>query len=903
MRTRLITVLTLSTALLLVAATPGSAGSLKRTLTGLQKSTPTKVSPAAKKPDELKAYPAVVKDLVKIDGLFTFYRDTTDNSVLMSVTPEQFDKIFLCGETVSKSEGVFSDNGRMYRTYPFYLTRVGKNVQFMEKNLRLRADSNSTLHRAVRSGISDHLLATAAIKSKPQDSSGAILIDPADFFVTDATNLSHFAGKIAKTGFTFDKKNSFVEHVQGFPFNSEIDVRLHYSSSQPLSANTMQNPYSAFQTMRYSFTALPESDYQPRIGDERMGHFMTVYQDYSSPAQESPYVRYVQRWHLKKKDPNAAISEPVQPIVYWVENTVPEEYRQWVAEGIEFWNPAFERIGFKNAVVAKLMPDTADWDPADIRYSTVRWIVPGSGPAVGPSRANPLTGEIFDADIRIPADFIRHMFNTAGQYIRPLTFDGREMESDNPLDAIEDWRHESGTHNGPVCTFARESFENAALGYSVIASLPSDFVGKDSLQKEYVRQYIIQLVAHEIGHTLGFRHNFKASTIYSFDQINDREFTARFGNLGTVMDYPSVHVAGADMTDQGDFYSTVPGAWDNWVVEYAYSDFGDLSSAEELPRLQKIASRAGDPLLAYGTDEDGFGYSIKSPDPLCNLFDLGNDPLAFCEHQIGLTKKLWGDAIARFAVEGERYPKMYNVFNRGWTAYNQAALISTKYVGGLHRNRSRVGDEGATLPFAPVSADQQRRAMAFMRDHLFAADAFSFPPDLLNMLQYEQMPDFAWSMYSVSQTDFPIHQRVLTVQQTALSRLYSPTLIGRLLNNTQRLKPGDDVYSMFDMFTDVRRAIWGEITGPTAVNSYRRQLQMAHLGHIMNIYLSPTVMYPMDARTLAANDLDILERAASSAVQSSRLDEMTRAHFKEVLRQITSTKEARREYTRMNLGQ
>ncbi|MCB2229186.1 zinc-dependent metalloprotease [bacterium] len=903
MRTRLIIALTLALAVMLALPTPSSAAKLKRTLTGLQKSSPGQATSTPKDPKAPKPYATVIKDKVKIEGLFTFYRDTADNSVLMSVTPEQLDKIYLCGETVSKSSGVFSDNGRMYSTFPFYLTRNGENVLFMEKNLRLRADSSSTLRRAVESGIADALLAAAPIKSQPEDSTGAIIIDPAEFFITDATNLSYFGGKLAKTGFAFDKKNSYVENIDGFPFNSEIDVRLHYQGSQPLNATTMQNPYSVFQTIRYSFTALPESDYRPRFGDERMGNFMTVYQDYSSPATETPYVRYVERWHLKKKDPAAELSEPVVPIVYWVENTVPEEYRQWVAEGIEFWNPAFEKIGFKNAVVAKQMPDTASWDPADIRYSTVRWIVPGSGPAVGPSRANPFTGEIFDADVRIPADFIRHMFNTAGQYVRPLAFDGTEPESSDPTDLLEQWKHSDGTHNGPVCNYAQESFENASLGFAMIESLPSDFNGRDSLQKEYIRQYIIQLVAHEVGHTLGFRHNFKASTIFGFDQINDPDFTAKFGNLGTVMDYPSVHVAGADMGAQGDFYSTVPGPWDEWVVEYAYADFGDLNPEEELPKLEAIASRAGDPMLAYGTDEDGFGYSTKSPDPMCNLFDLGNDPLAFNEHQIGLTRNLWREAIAKFATDGARYPKLYNVFRRGWTAYRQAAVISTKYIGGLHRYRSRVGDPEANPPFVPVSADQQRRAMAFLRDYIFAADAFDFPADLLNRLQYEQLPDFEWSMYSVPQTDFPIHQSVLSVQQLALSRLYSPAVIGRLLNNTERMQPGDDVYTMFDMFNDTRRAIWGEVVAPNSVNSFRRQLQMAHLGHVIDIYLSPSVLYPTDARTLAANDLDILEKAARGAIQSSRIDEMTRAHFKEVLRQITSTKEARRDYSGLSIKQ
>ncbi|MBD3404229.1 DUF5117 domain-containing protein, partial [candidate division GN15 bacterium] len=557
MRTRLIIALTLVCALCLSLPASSSAEPLKRTLTGLQKDSGSKQKAApSKKGKEPKPYQALVKDMVEVDGLFTFYRDTTDNSVLMAIKPDQFDKVFLCGETVARSAGVFSDNGRMYRTYPFYLTRVGENIQFMEKNLRLRADSISTLSRAVDAGISDHLLAATEVKSKPHDSTGAILIDPADFFITDATNLSYFAGKIAKTGFSFDKKNSYIEQVLSFPYNSEIDVKLHYRGSKPLSAKTMQNPYSAYQTHRYSFTELPESDYVPRFGDERMGHFLTVYQDYSSPATETPYVRYVERWNLKKKDPSAELSEPVEPIVYWVQNTVPEEYREYVAAGIEFWNPAFEEIGFKNAVVAKQMPDTASWDPADIRYSTVQWIVPGSGPAVGPSRANPFTGEIFDADIRIPADFIRFMFNTADEYVGPLSFDGYEVAEDDPFEALREWQHDDGSHNGPVCNYVRESMDNAAHGFAFVASLPNDFAGKEKLQKEYIRQYIIQLVAHEVGHTLGFRHNFKASTIYSFDQINDPEFTAMHGNVGTVMEYPSVNIAGADMENQGDFYST-----------------------------------------------------------------------------------------------------------------------------------------------------------------------------------------------------------------------------------------------------------------------------------------------------------------------------------------------------------
>jgi hypothetical protein len=875
---------------------PGNANAkrLKRGFTGFVTAEKAAEAKSSAKKDDRKPYEDLIEDRVVVEGLFTFYVDTTDKCVLMAIKPDQFDKVYLCGETVSRSAAFFSDAGRMWRTYPFFFRQIGENLQFMEKNIRLRADSASTLRRAVEDGISDHLLGATPIMSKPHDETGAVLIDASELLVVDAVNWSYFAGSQAKTGHKFDKKNSYVDLVKGFPQNVEIDVTLHYATSKPSRRTALQNPYSLYHTHHYSFSELPDSDYQPRLADERLGHFMTVYQDYSSPASETPYVRYVRRWDLKKKYPDSAMSEPVNPIVFWVENTVPEEYREWVAEGIEFWNHSFEKIGFRNAIVAKQMPDTAVWDPADVRYSTVRWIVPGSGPAVGPSRANPYTGELFDADIRIPADFIRHMHNNAERWVSPLSFDGMEIQQDDHTEVVKPY-HGNDPYGQYACTYAEESQEIAGWGYALISSLPDDFAGKDSLSKQYIHQYLVQLVAHEVGHTIGLRHNFKASAIYSLGRINDPEFTGQHGNVGTIMEYPSVWVAGPD-GQQGDFYSVVPGPHDDWVVEYAYSDFAELSFEEELPRLQVIAGKAGDPRLLYGTDEDGFGYSIKSPDPYCNLFDIGDDPLAFCEHQIGLTKELWFNALKEFEKPGARYQKLYNSFLRGWIAYSQSARIASKFIGGLERNRSRIGDANARLPFMPVPAAEQRRAMELLKTRIFAEDAFDFPSQLLNKLEHETFPGFNIPAFSMTQVDYPIHQRVLYIQQIALSRLYSPYVVGRLLNNIERVSEGDETYTMYDMFTDVRRAIWKEIVQPRNVNSYRRQLQLAHLNWIMNIYLSGAPLYPTDARTLAANDLEVLEGAARRAADAAGLNDMSRAHYREVLRQIRSTREARRSY-------
>jgi hypothetical protein len=842
-------------------------------------------------PGDEKPFAELIKGKIVTSGLFTFYRDTADNSVLMAIEPSQFGPVYLCGATISKSDGAFSDYSSMSETFPFYFKRVGKSIMMMEKNLRLRADTASAISKSVEGAQSDGLYASTKIKSGP-DTSGVVLIDASTFFVRDAENVSYFVGQMGQTGVSFDPSNSYFGTIKAFPENAELDVVLHYKTQKPQSATTLQNNYSFFWTYHFSLSTLPSTDYVPRIADDRVGYFITQYQDYTGISKETPYVRYINRWNLKKKNPEARLSEPVQPIKYWVENTWPKEFRDAVAEGIEYWNKSFEKIGFRNAIVAEQMPDTATWDPADVRYSTVRWIVvPGSGYAVGPSRANPFTGQIYDADIRVASDFIRYMFNNAENYIKPVSFDGS-----TPFDPDSLLKLRPRSSGPNFCDYGKTSAIEGAFGLNYVLSAAGELSDKDSITREYIHSYIVNLVAHEVGHTLGFRHNFKSSMIYSLDQINDRNFTTEHSNLGTCMDYAAPNIAGKGKP-QGEFYNSVPGPYDDWLIEYGYSELGGKTADEDLPKLQAIATRSADPKLMYGTDEDAMGGDAGSVDPTCNYFDLGNDPIGFAEHKIKLTRELWTNGIKQFEQPGKRYTKLLNVFNYGWRAFAEAASWAPKYVGGIYTTRNHIGDPNATDPLRPAPASEQRRAMAFLRDYVLAADAFDVPAALLNKLGPERFPNFDWSNLYSGSIDFPFHQMVLSMQNNALGKLYHPSTLGRLTNNLARVKSGDDKYTMYDMFGDTRKAIWGELNGPSNINSFRRQLQLIHVQRLINIYLSAPAAYPPDARSLAANDLDAIEEAAVRALRSSAIDGMTQAHVKEVLRQIASAKKAQRSYS------
>ncbi|MFQ5608233.1 MAG: DUF5117 domain-containing protein, partial [Candidatus Zixiibacteriota bacterium] len=450
-----------------------------------------------KKDDKRKDFKKVVKDFTKVEGLFDLYINDEKSKMYVAIKPDQLEAVYLCGITRNAGDGSYYDSGSMGGEFPFFFRRVGERVQMLMKNVLVRADKESAISRAVERGLSNSLFASGKIvKAKPGPDK-EILIDAANFFVQDVANTGFFLGSRAKTGFSFDKSNSYFGTCKSFPENTEIDVNLYFKTSRPNGATYLMSPYSMIHTYHFSLSTLPETGYRPRIADDRVGHFLTLYQDYSELDTETPYVRYVSRWHLEKEEPYAELSSPKDPIVFWLENTIPEEYRRSVGEGVLYWNKSFEKIGFKDAIVVKQMPDDAEWDPADVRYNTVRWMVmPGAGYAVGPSRTNPYTGQIYDADIRVSSDFIRYMFSYVETSVKPIAFgaDGNPPE--------QEWESFFNTlapeQKQRFCNYGSEAAQEAGFGFSVL-SARNTFEGKDEVTKKFVHQYIVDLVAHEVG--------------------------------------------------------------------------------------------------------------------------------------------------------------------------------------------------------------------------------------------------------------------------------------------------------------------------------------------------------------------------------------------------------------------
>jgi len=580
----------------------------------------------------------------------------------------------------------------------------------------------------------------------------------------------------------------------------------------------------------------------------------------------------INRWRLDKADPKADKSPPKQPLIFYIEKTVPFQYRRYVREGILEWNKAFEKIGFVDAIEVRTQPDDADWDPEDVRYNTFRWITASAAFAIGPSRVNPLTGEIFDADILFDADMIRIWQQEWEQFHDPKP----------KSDAMQGWDNRARCG---CCDLMTERTRDLARGGAILTLREATPDGR--LPEELIGQAIKETVMHEVGHTLGLRHNFKGSTWRKAEELHDAAKTRVEGLSGSVMDYNPVNIAPKG-TKQGEFYSTTLGPYDYWAIEYGYKPITAISSEAELPELRKIAARGAEKGLAYATDEDVRGID---PDPLANRWDLGDDPLAYARTEAAIIEELWQGKIFERAVRpGMGYQRLRQLFSILLGHYGMCLDFAARYVGGKEFHRDHKGDPNGRTPFVVVPAAKQREALAFLKEKAFSDKAFQFSPELLNSLAPERW--MHWGMRDPIRLDFPIHDHVLRVQSRALYRLFSPLTLSRILDNERKCPPGEDCLTLPEVFREVTAAVWSELNekpGKAATNrqpfisSYHRALQREYLKLLVSMSLKPSPGTPEDARTQAWSTLRRLDRQIDHVLKQhdALLDDYSRAHLEE----------------------
>ncbi len=839
---------------------------------GAAASAPARPDPSAPKP-----FAEVIKGATQQAGFIPVWRK--DEKVWLEIPAELLDKPFLMSASITQSIGERGLYGsQMGPSWLASFRKVNNQVQLTALNTEYIA-SGTAMQAAVAQGFSDSLLGATAVASAPHPERKSLLVDAA-FLLSDLPAYSTRLEAAFRLPYSLDRSNSSIEKTRVTDDLTTLNLRMHFATARlpapplvappvpaPAPPSTLPDARSFFVGYVYSFTKLAEQPMPARQADPRVGHFTDTVTDLSNDLQVNPKRFMVNRWRLEKADPAAALSEPKQPIVFWLDKNIPPVYRKSVTEGVLEWNKAFERIGFKNAVVVKQQPDDADWDTLDSRHASIRWFVGADvGFARGPSHSDPRTGEIIDADIAMSDVFGR---GARRFIVENVGSPGQPFPAPFATPIALPWSKAAAQ----ACNYADAAAVEMNFALDLLDARGA--IAPDSPEAEaFAQSRIRDTIMHEVGHTLGLTHNFRASTVYTRAQLQDKDFTEKNGTSGSVMDYNAYNIAAAGER-QASFNNTTIGPYDYWAIEYAYKP---IAPSDEKRELERIASRSTEPLLAFANDPDAGGVpGNDGMDPLINRFDLGDEPLAYYRKRLQLSRELWQRVQERKPQPGDDPTRQRRVLLSGFSPLNDAAVQVAKYVGGMYTSRDAPG-ASARPAFRPVEPARQREALQFMVGGLFSADSFRFEPQFLSGLA----PDYReWTRPAV----VSIPAMVLQLQVAGLDRLLSPGTASRLLDLPLYVPTAErrGLISLNEVYGTLQSAVWSELKSGTEIDRLRRNLQREHLRRLHALLVRVQSPLPADAQSLVRLNAVALRDDLRRALATRKWSVESRAHLQESL--------------------
>lgn len=840
----------------------------------------------------------VTKDATRKDGMFAAW--TKHENVYWEIKPGQLGKSFLMNASFARGIGTsYMLGGLPIADGLVQFERHGDRIFLMAPTVRIISSSpDSAYQRAVDLSFGSAPMQSFKIESE-KDS--VVLIDMAPLFASDALDLSSRLKNTTQKSFRFDKDRSVVTSHKVFPKNMEVEALLTYTPTdrENLDLGPLADERFVPISVHYSFLALPETPMVPRLADDRVGYFTDAYKDMSYDGRPDYWVRYINRWKLEKKDPSAAVSEPKEPIVFYLDPTIPAEWKPYVRAGIEEWQKAFEKAGFKNAILARDPPaDDPDWDAEDARYSSIRWIVshqPSFG-AIGPSQTDPRTGQILNADILMEGSMILGYSN---QWRRWISGDAVAEAMNLPTQA---WLR-NVTDPSRVCMAGiGQAQENDFLATAL--ALQGLTPPGQPVPKEFVGAGLKAVTMHEVGHTLGLRHNFKSSTDVPRELLQDKAWVAENGLTGSIMDYDTPNIS-SDPARQGYYFTPTTGTYDTWAIRYGYTPSSATNADDDYAVVAPIAREASADGHLYGTDEDT--YPADALDPRCNIYDLGSSPLAFSKDRVAYVAKLWQDPQLenKLMKDGDSYVALRRAMDTMLIQYARGLSHARKYVGGQYAHKTMKGDPGETGPFTHVPAAEQREAMDFLAERAFSASAFDVPPQVLDKVGKDQQWDWGNNLFAYGRQDYPFLSRVLAIQVGVMNALLDPALLSRVREQEARMP---DAFRVQDLFSRLTGSITGELgvagSYPAQTARYaaldrpntRRALQRAYVDRLADMIVSPPAEAPEDASSLARLHLTRIADACQRGLASPALaSDTVRAHLMELRARARRALDAQRD--------
>jgi hypothetical protein len=789
-----------------------------------------------------------VKSCRKNEGLFTMYQDTVNGSTYMLVKKDQIGKEFIYFSYTENGvveaghfRGSFRDNK------VFSVQRYYDKIEFVTENTGYYFDTTNRISRAAAANISPSILVSQKIVAEEKDK-GEILIDANSIFLSESLSPvkpTPFPGLPPGAMFSLgslSKDKTKFTAIKNYPRNTDVIVEYVFDNPSPINGGGKEitDARSVSIRLQHSFIEMPVNNYRPRFDDPRIGYFMDEIEDMTS-VKATNYRDVIHRWNLEKKDKSAAVSEPVQPIVYWIENTTPLEFRETIRMAGLKWNEAFEAAGIKNAIEMKIQPDDADWDAGDIRYNVIRWTSSPQPPfgGYGPSFVNPRTGEILGADIMLEYIFVTNRLR------QEKLFDAAALNMDMPQIKPA----------GGFCSLGNHLHQESQFGLCALNA-----AGMSPIEiKEYINSSLYYLVLHEMGHTLGLNHNMKASQLHSPEKVHDKPLTTKTGLTGSVMDYPSVNLS-LDKSKQGQYFTTTPGPYDYWAIDYGYSQALE-NEAQERERLARIAEKSTQPELAFGNDADDMRSPGRGIDPRVMIGDMSSDAITYSSDRIRLANNITVKLKDKYSKTGESYHDMRVAYMILTGEVSTAAGVISRYIGGVYVDRGFVGQKNAGIPFKAVSYTDQKRAMQSLSENIFAADAFDAPAQVY---QYLQMQRRGFNFFGANE-DPRIHDRVLNIQKNVLNQLLHQNVLKRMTDS----KMYGNEYAVSEMMSDLTNAIFKKDAAGN-VNSFRQNLQVEYVNRLIAIAgLTDKTSYDNFAQAAALASLKNIQKTVGATVAAA----------------------------------
>lgn len=900
-------------------------------------------------PVVIKPADAVLKGLEKVvstsDGkpsMYTLYINKHDGRVLAEL-PRDFDKKkYFIALTVASGE-LFAglQAGDLYVNWKKY----GDRVALIEPDLDTRSTGDQESKDSVQRLFTGRVLADVPILG--QTPTQGMVIDMVELLLMNASKFfgggfSFFGGG----GFNIDPRSLRLREIKtakAFPQNIELAFEVPMGNGK-------------LKTLHFSISEIPDhTGYEPRVADDRVGYFTTAFDDLGKFKKGESRTRYINRWHLEKADASLKLSPPKQPIVFYIEHTTPIRYRRFVRDGILQWNKAFEKVGLANAIEVYYQDSRTnshmEKDPEDVRYNFVRWLSNNQGTAIGPSRVHPLTGQILDADIILTDGWIRHFERQFGELLPQLAMEGFGPDTLAWLERNPTWdprfllasphkRNEFlaelnrlgtqplGGHpaakasgrmmgnnefdglvgrvsqvNGLCLAAQGKAFDLAVMRMSLdllMEAEDKDAAGKpktkstedelDGVPARFIGPLLADLVAHEVGHTLGLRHNFKASGLYSLADVNSKKLKGKTPYASSVMDYLPVNINMKDGEMQGDYAMIDIGPYDMWAIEYGYSFDKNL---------KPILAKCTQPEHQYGTDQDTLG-----PDPLARRYDFSANPLDYARNQMKLAKHHREKLLTKFVADGESWSKARRGYELTLALQVRSLGMMANWVGGALVHRDHKGDKGNRAPIEAVPAAAQRAALKWVIDSTFRDDAFGLTPAILQRIRTDSLASDE-SFAGFQEPTFPVNDRVMGIQSSALTMLLNPTRLRRIYDNEFVVEADKDAVTLPELMESVATAIYNELddmpegkftSRKPLISTLRRNLQRTLVDRLIDLAQpggdSGAASKPIS--NLALTHLRQLKTKIETALKADGLtmDPYSKSHLQDAQVRITKALEA-----------